>query len=53
MSAAGGDRRRRGDGEREGGDRFLAFDGPGEYDAPGGGVGRRTAEDSIAVDVAQ
>lgn len=45
-SLAGGDFLRFGDGEREGGDRFRGFDGPGEYEATGGGVGRRTADDS-------
>lgn len=48
-SVAGGDLLRFGEGERDGGDLFLGFDGPGEYDSPGGGVGNRTAEESIAV----
>lgn len=42
--ATGGDLLRRGEGDREGGDRFLRFEGPGEYASGGGGVGRRTAD---------
>lgn len=40
----GGDLRRLGDGERDGGERFRTLDGCGEYDTPGGGVGTRTAD---------
>lgn len=38
-----------GEGDLEGGDRFLALDGPGEYSSPGGGVGKRTADESSMV----
>ena len=51
LSEAGGDLLRLGEGERDGGDLFRGFDGPGEYDPPGGGVGRRTADDRSAVDI--
>ena len=44
----GGDRRRRGEGEREGGERLRAAEGPGEYEVPGGGVGSRTADESTS-----
>lgn len=40
----GGDRRRSGDGERDGGERLRVLERWGEYDVPGGGVGTRTAD---------
>jgi hypothetical protein len=40
----GGDFRRCGDGDLDGGERFREADGPGEYEAPGGGVGSLTAD---------
>ena len=49
FSLRGGDLFLRGEGDRDGGARFLAEDGPGEYDIPGGGVGSRTADDKMAV----
>lgn len=49
LGPAGGGRRRVGEGDRDGGDLFLAAEGPGEYEPPGGGVGRRTADDSSIV----
>lgn len=44
LSVAGGDLWRRGDGDREGGERFRFPEGPGEYCLPGGGVGSLTAD---------
>jgi hypothetical protein len=44
----GGGLSRRGDGDREGGDRFRE-EGPGEKEPPGGGVGTRTADCNIIV----
>jgi hypothetical protein len=49
LALPGGDLRRRGEGDLEGGERFLGAEGPGEYEPPGGGVGRRTAEERTAV----
>jgi len=48
-STAGGDLLLFGEGDLDGGDLFLGFDGPGEYEPVGGGVGSRTADDSRAV----
>lgn len=47
-SPLGGGRRRFGEGERDEGERFRGPEGPGEYEVPGGGVGRRTADCSIS-----
>lgn len=41
--------RRRGDGDLEGAERLRVFEGPGEGEERGGGVGIRTAEDSSIV----
>jgi len=40
----GGERRRRGEGEREGGERLRLLAEYAEYGSGGGGVGRRTAD---------